>query len=229
MITTTTLETSQNDTYAQQHHSPKDSPKEAEETSCTTRFSMGAQPALILVNINNGFARSDSPVGGDFSRVIGQNKRLLSVFRQRDLPIFFTSVVFDDAKILELFFQRASDFEIFQAGTRWVEIVHELERRKDEPVIEKASPSGFKDTCLAERLEQSNVDTLVVSGLGTSESIKATVLDGLRLKYPVFVPYEACGDRNLKAQQVHLQDMNTKHANVVSIDDLIERIRKRPS
>ncbi|WP_371196023.1 isochorismatase family protein [Glaciecola sp. SC05] len=184
-------------------------------------IALGKRPALIVVDMSEGFARAQSPLGGDFTNVIAANKTLVNVFRQKQLPIFFTSVVYHEAKQASVFRQRLPDLNILQAGSKWVEIAHELGRKSNEPIIEKLGPSGFFETSLANGLRQANADSLVVTGLTTSGCVRATVVDGLQHNYPVFVPIEACGDRNLAAQQANFHDMNAKYAQVLKLETLL--------
>lgn len=187
----------------------------------TGKIALGKRPALIVVDMSEGFTRAQSPLGGDFTEVIAANLCLLTAFRLKNLPIFFTSVIYHDADQASVFRQRLPDLNILQKGSKWIEIAHELKRQSSEPLIEKQGPSGFFQTTLAEQLKQANADSLVVTGLTTSGCVRATVVDGLQFNYPVFVPIEACGDRNLEAQQANFHDMNAKYAQVVTMSQLL--------
>jgi nicotinamidase-related amidase len=184
-------------------------------------IALGKRPALIVVDMSEGFARAHSPLGGEFTDVIAANKILIDTFRQKRLPIFFTSVVYYDSSQASVFRQRLPDLNILQAGSKWVEIAHELQRGASEPIVEKQGPSAFFNTDLAKQLIHAQADSLVVSGLTTSGCVRATVVDGLQHNFPVFVPIEACGDRNLEAQQANLHDMNAKYARVLTMDQLL--------
>lgn len=184
-------------------------------------IALGERPALIVVDMSNGFARAASPLGGDFSEAIAANKTLLDVFREKQLPIFFTTVVYHKPQQASVFRKRLPDLNILQPGSKWIEIADELARKDCEPIVEKRGPSAFFDTNLAEQLQQTHADSLVVTGLTTSGCVRATVVDGLQHNYPVFVPMEACGDRNIDAQAANFHDMNAKYAKVIHIAELI--------
>ncbi len=181
----------------------------------TGEITLGERPALIVVDMSKGFASPQSPLGGDFTEVIEANLALLTQFRAKQLPIFFTSVVYRNAKQASVFRQRLPDLNILQAGSQWIEIIPELKRQQNEPIIEKHGPSAFFETRLATQLIHARVDSLVVTGLTTSGCVRATVVDGLQHNYPVFVPEQACGDRNLEAHKANLHDMNAKYAQVL--------------
>ncbi len=185
-------------------------------------IALGKRPALIVVDMSNGFAREQSPLGGRFTDVIEANKTLLEVFRAKQLPIFFTSVVYRKPEQASVFRQRLPDLNILEAGSQWVQIAQELARQDNEPIVEKHGPSGFFETRLAAQLKHSHADSLVVTGLTTSGCVRATVVDGLQHNYPVFVPKEACGDRNTQAQDANFHDMNAKYARVVTLSTMIK-------
>jgi nicotinamidase-related amidase len=204
-------------------HERKETPDMSSDLSIGN-IALGQRPALIVVDMSDGFARAESPLGGDFTDVIAANKKRLDAFRAKKLPVFVTSVVYHNVSQASVFRQRLPDLNILQAGSKWIEIAHELARQANEPIVEKHGPSGFFQTSLAELLKHVLADSLVVTGLTTSGCVRATVVDGLQHNYPVFVPKEACGDRNIEAQQANLHDMNAKYAQVLGLDDVIELI-----
>ena len=55
--------------------------------------SLGIKPALILVDMIRAFTDPDCPLGSSCDDVVAVNARLLSEFRERSLPIVYTTVV----------------------------------------------------------------------------------------------------------------------------------------
>ena len=106
-------------------------------------ISPGKKPALIMVDLSLGFTSPDSPLGGDYSDVVAVNKQLIDWFRARELPIFFTSVIYDNDDQASVFRTRLPDLNILKRGSDWVNIDPRLEPREDDVIIEKHGPSGF--------------------------------------------------------------------------------------
>ncbi len=185
---------------------------------------LGMRPALILVDLSNGFTDPKSPLGGDYPQVIAANQKLLNVFRKARLPIFFTSVVYKTGAQARVFRDRIPALDVLTPGNEWVKIDSRLNRQSHEPVIEKQWASGFFKTNLADLLAAQKVDSLVVTGLTTSGCVRATAVDGLQYDYKVFVPRDAVGDRNSSAHAANLFDLHAKYADVVSVNDIIKRI-----
>jgi maleamate amidohydrolase len=187
-------------------------------------LSLGICPALIVVDLSNGFSDPASPLGGDFDSQIFQINRLLETFRAKKLPIYFTSVVYHDETTGSVFRRRLPNLNILQTSSEWVKINTKINKKPDELIIEKQWPSAFFKTQLAEQLEKNTVDSIVVVGLTTSGCVRATVVDGLQHNYPVFVVPEACGDRNLSAHHASLHDMHAKYAVVMPAKELCAQI-----
>ena len=188
---------------------------------------LGLRPALILVDLINGFTDADCPLGSENSAVVAANATLLACFRCRALPVFFTTVVYSDASQARVFRGRVAALNVLRPGSHWVQVDSALTPRANEPVIEKQWASAFFGTDLHERLRATHADSLVVTGLTTSGCVRATAVDGLQHDYRVVVPREAVGDRNPAAHAANLFDLDAKYADVVSIAELFELLPER--
>jgi nicotinamidase-related amidase len=185
---------------------------------------LGRNPALILVDMINGFTDPDCPLGSEADTVVEANRRLLAAFRERGLHVFFTTVVYRSPDQAAVFRARVPALEVLQPGSHWVEIDPRLQPGPGEPVIEKRWASGFFGTDLARRLEQAGVDSLVVTGLTTSGCVRATAVDGLQHDYRVVIPKQAVGDRNPEAHRANLFDLNAKYADVLDLDEVLDML-----
>ena len=65
-----------------------------------------------------------------------------------------------------------------------------------------------------------------MTGASTSGCVRATAVDALQHGYRVAVPREAVGDRNPAAHDANLYDLDTKYADVVSLDDVIGHLEE---
>lgn len=189
---------------------------------------LGSRPALVCVDVIRGFTDPACPLGSHADEVVGAIRTLLDAFRAKRLPVFFTTVVYRDEKQARVFRDRLPALEVLQADSPWIEIDPRLERRADEPVLEKQWASGFFGTDLDRRLADSGADSLVVTGLTTSGCVRATAVDGLQHDYRVVVPREAVGDRNPDAHEANLFDLGAKYADVSPIEDVLRQIEKLP-
>jgi maleamate amidohydrolase len=185
---------------------------------------LGNRPALLIVDIINSFTDPDCPLGSESGDVVEANRQLLHAFREKQLPVVFTTVVYHDERQARVFRDRVPALDILEPGTRWVEVDPRLRPRSDEPVIEKQWASGFFKTGLEDLLKEQRVDSLVITGLTTSGCVRATAVDGLQHDYKVVIPAEAVGDRNDDAHRANLFDLNAKYADVLNLEEVLKLI-----
>jgi nicotinamidase-related amidase len=190
------------------------------------RNSLGivGRPALLLVDMINGFTSSRCPLGTDCPDVVAANARLLAAFRERGLPVIFTTVVYHNDEQAKVFRARIPALNCLTSDSEWVQIDPALRPLPNELIVEKQWASSFYGTQLDAALKTLNVDTLIVTGLTTSGCVRATVVDGLQHDYVVIVAEEAVGDRNPEAHAANLFDMHAKYADVVKVDDVLQQL-----
>ena len=188
--------------------------------------SIGDRPALIVVDVIKGFTDEACPLGSASPEVIAANVALLKAFRSKDLPVFFTTVVYYNDDQASVFRKHVPALNVLTPQSEWIEIDPALERQEDEVIIEKQWASVFFNTDLDDRLRERGADSLVITGLSTSGCVRASVVDGLQYNYPVVVPREAVGDRNSEAHEANLFDLHAKYAEVMGTQDVIELIIK---
>ena len=175
------------------------------------------KPALLVVDMINGFTNPECPLGSYCPDVVQANIELLEAFRFKEMPIFFTTVVYFNDHVASVFRKKVPALNVLQPSSHWIAVDEALEKRENEVLIEKQWASAFFDTGLDLRLSQLGVDSLVVTGLTTSGCVRASVVDGLQNNYQVVVAEEAVGDRNQEAHYANLFDMNAKYADVVPV------------
>ena len=182
---------------------------------------LGEHPALVLVDVINGFTDPACPLGSEADSVVDACRTLLEIFRKKRLPVFFTSVVYRDESQARVFRQRLPALNVLEPDSEWVKIDPRIAPVKGEAVIEKQWASGFFNTDLAQRLKDEGADSIVVGGLTTSGCVRATAVDGLQNDYRVVIAREATGDRNLAAHESNLFDLQAKYADVLSLKSVL--------
>jgi len=182
---------------------------------------LGAKPALLVVDVINGFTDHDSPLGTDCPDVISANLKLLTAFRKKERPIFYTTVVYSSPDQARVFRDKLPALDMLTPESKWIEIDSRLNRLPNEIIIEKQWASAFFRTNLDGYLRSFGVDSLVVTGLTTSGCVRATVVDALQYNYKVVVPRDAVGDRNPSAHQANIFDMHKKYADVLSLEETL--------
>jgi maleamate amidohydrolase len=194
------------------------------------RAGFGRRPALVVIDVNRGFTDPASPLVCDLDDVVEAIGRLLGAFRERGLPVAFTTVSYDEAakQAAAAFIDKIPALLTLEAGTPWVEIDPRIAPLPSEPVFNKLWASSFFGTPFASFLAAHGCDSLVVTGASTSGCVRATVLDALQHGYRPIVPREAVGDRNPAAHEANLYDIDTKYGDVVSLDEVLDALRGDP-
>jgi nicotinamidase-related amidase len=187
------------------------------------RSGLGERPALLIVDVNRGFTDPASPLVCDLDGVIQAIQALLRETRAAGFPVVFTTVAFDAAAkaAAKVFIEKVPALLTLEAGSRWVEIDPRLEPLPEEPVLVKCFASAFFGTPLASLLASHGCDTVIVTGASTSGCVRATAVDALQHGYRVVIPREAVGDRNPAAHEANLYDLDTKYADVVSLEETL--------
>jgi len=187
---------------------------------------LGAKPALIVVDMINGFTDPASPLGSDCPQVIAANAELLQLFHRLGAPVFFTTVVYHSDDQARVFRERIGALNILTPDSIWVRVDERLVVAAEDQLIEKQWASAFHKTDLDQRLRRQGVDSVIVTGLTTSGCVRATVVDALQYDYRVVVSREAVGDRNNAAHQANLFDMHAKYADVMSLAEVVAELEK---
>ena len=180
----------------------------------------GRRPAVVVVDLNCGFTDPSSPLACDLEEVLGATRSLLDVARTAGVPVFFTTVVYDEVgeAAAAVFLRKVPALKLCRPGSRWVEIDSRLGPRADEPIIEKSGASAFFGTPFAAML--AGRDTLVVCGASTSGCVRATVVDAMQHGFAPIVPRECVGDRSVAAHEQSLADIGGRYGDVMDVDEV---------
>ena len=187
---------------------------------------VGRRPALVIIDVNNGFTDPDSPLVCELDDTVEAIRRLLDAARRAEAPVVYTTVSYGegDRVTAKAFIDKVPVLLTLEAGSRWVEIDERIAPRPGEPVLNKLFASAFFGTPLASMLASHGCDSVIVTGASTSGCVRATVVDVLQHGYRPVVPREAVGDRNPAAHDAALYDIDLKYGDVVSLDECLEAL-----
>ncbi len=189
-----------------------------------SNLGLGRKPALVVVDMINGFTNSGCPLGMDCPEVVAANNLLLEAFHSRGLPVYFTTVIYYRDDQARVFRDRVPALDLLTPDSLWVRVDDRLDIRESDSLIEKHWASAFHKTDLDHRLRQGGVDSLVVTGLTTSGCVRATAVDGLQYDYRVVIATEAVADRNPEAHTANLFDLDAKYADVMSLSQVLAQL-----
>jgi nicotinamidase-related amidase len=183
---------------------------------------LGARPAVIVVDLSAGFTDPAYPPGTDLDDVVANTQMLLDAARGLRLPVVFTTIAFaPDGVEGRVWRQKMPALDCLTEGSDAVAIDKRLGRLESEPVVVKRAASAFGGTGLPAVLTPLGADSLVVTGATTSGCVRATAVDACMAGYPTVIPIECVGDRHPGAHEASLFDLRAKYADVRSVAETI--------
>ncbi|MCG7522442.1 isochorismatase family protein [Ruegeria sp. Ofav3-42] len=184
-------------------------------------IAFGRKPALLLIDFVNGFNDPDQLGGGNIGDAIAATRPVLRAFRDRDLPIAHTRIVYTETgSDIGVFATKIPGLQTLFESAHSSQVVDALAPLPGECVIRKKQASAFFDTDLAAWLRKEDADTLVIAGCTTSGCVRASVVDAASHNFRPFVLRDCVGDRALAPHEANLFDMGQKYAEVIDSADL---------
>ena len=190
----------------------------------------GRRPALLVIDLVNGFTDPAAPLGSDLDSVVAATRTLIDACRDKALPIVFTTVAFDSARsqAAAVFMAKVPSLKMLVAGSHAVQIDPRLGFQPSDTLITKQFASSFFGTALSSLLAAEGCDTVLVTGATTSGCVRATAVDAVQHGYRPVVPRECVGDRAQAPHDANLFDIQQKYGDVVTLDEALTAIAALP-
>jgi maleamate amidohydrolase len=197
------------------------------------RFGFGAKPALINIDLQKAYTAV-----GEFATAYETDPKqlqyvnqLAAAFRARNLPVVWTYVAYmdsgEDCGVWGTRTNTPDSLQNIKVGSRRSEFDDRLDiDRKRDIIVNKRMASAFHETNLQSVFTFHGVDTVVVTGGSTSGCVRATVVDSLSRSYRTIVAEEGVADKHESPHFSNLYDMALKYADVLSVAEILEHLRK---
>jgi maleamate amidohydrolase len=191
------------------------------------KIGFGERPALIVIDMINGFTDATMPLGAPLEAQLAAQKPMIEVAHDRGIPVIFSTVIYNDHDLKDagLWAIKMKGTLTLKAGTTAVEVDKRLDMRKTDSLLVKKYASCFFGTDLASRLMNLRADTLIITGCTTSGCVRATAVDAVQNGFRPMVVREAVGDRSAAAHEQSLFDLNAKYADVVGLDETLQYMK----
>lgn len=199
-----------------------------------SRAGLGEHPAVLVIDAIRAFTGYEGEDHLESVKTFRQScgpyawaavpsiQRLLAAGRARGFPVIFTRAQLLPPQLRAT--RRKKNRRVGHEGDA-ARIGHEyppeIAPLPGEIIIEKAKPSVFFGTPLLSHLQVLGIDHLLVAGTTTSGCVRASVYDAFSYNFSITIPYECVFDRFPTSHRVNLFDMNSKFADVMSIDELL--------
>jgi maleamate amidohydrolase len=191
------------------------------------KIGFGERPALMIIDMIKGFTDPSMPLGAPLESQIAAQRPLLEVAHQRDIPVIFSTVIYEEEDIKDagVWALKQTGARTLTAGSEAVKIDPRLGLQPKDIVLMKKYASCFYGTDLVARLNSRRIDTLIITGCTTSGCVRATAVDAVQNGFRPMVVREAVGDRSVAAHEQSLFDLNAKYADVVSLDETLQYLK----
>ena len=197
------------------------------------RFGFGRRPALVNIDLQKAYTLVGEFVTAYQSdpKQLDYVNQLAAAFRARGLPVVWTYVAYidsgEDAGVWGTRTNTPDSLQNIKVGSRRAELDDRLDvDRKRDLVVNKRMASAFHETNLASVFNYHGVDTIVVTGGSTSGCVRATVVDSLSRSYRTIVAEECVADKHESPHFANLYDMALKYADVLSVQEILEHLKK---
>ncbi len=169
--------------------------------------------AIILDTVNEWFNPKSPYFLGENKEYRNKMKKLTEVLRKNKTPIVFIQHIEPDGEVG------------FQRGTDRVELIPELRRKKEEPIVTKVrSISPFYKTNLEETLKKLKADHIIVAGIMTNLCVRSCVADAWDREYKITVVTDCCLSDSKKTDKAVFEDIKNTRSDVelVSLNQFLE-------
>lgn len=184
--------------------------------------SRGERPAIVVVDLTNGFTDPDAPTGADLAAVVAATSELIAAGRPAGVPVVFTTISYTPAELDSVtWLQKAPGMRAMAAGSAAVEVDGRLPVAATDHLITKKGASAFFGTTLAALLTALHVDTVLICGATTSGCVRASAVDAVQSGFSVLVPRECVGDRAQGPHDANLFDIQAKYGDVIDLPDAV--------
>ncbi len=196
------------------------------------RMGFGERPALLIVDMQNDFVDRNAPTNcaGSAEAAIPHIQRLRELCRELGFPVFYSRGIVHPSRVDEGLWQAKSighrEGRVQIEGTWGAEICEALRPAPREVVINKHKPSVFFGSDFDVYLRGYAIDTLVIAGSSTSGCVRATVTDAFSREIRAILPRECMVDRTPEVMAANLFDMDSKYADVTSLEDVLRELRR---
>ena len=200
------------------------------------RRGFGARPLLLIHDLQPYFVGENIPLAQQIDRypmgggqkawaVVERILALRDAAREAGIPIFYTRTVTDQRNELgRLIPGIEAEPRLFSSHPD-AQLLPCIKPLPGELVIDKSKESTFYGTPLESYLVKLQIDTLLIAGISTSGSCRATGVDAITRTYALAMVEDCLSERVSASHKTALLDVWMKFGDVVSSAETQEYLR----
>ncbi len=172
--------------------------------------------ALVLIDLQNSVMAA--PIVHSMDDILNNTNKLISVFREKNLPIVFVNVKPGGSWLNA---RKEIEMLAYPDDENLYKITDKLHMESNDIFITKHTWNAFFETSLNNELKRRNITGIMLAGVATSIGVEGTARAASELGYNVSFASDAMSDRNEDAHKCSLQYIFPRIGEVGSTDDII--------
>ena len=188
-------------------------------------------PALIIIDMQNGFLNPESPLCIKGAKAtVPACAETIAACRAKSIPVIFVNRAYradgsDVEHTRKAVWERGGKpLTPGSTGPLSVENPPEFGKTNTDYEIIKPRYSAFFQTPLDLLLRRLGADTLILTGTTTPNCIRTTCYDAISLDYRVVVLEDCCSSNSEEIQQANLLDMANVGAEIWMSSEFLETL-----
>ena len=184
--------------------------------------------AFVAIDLQKGILGSGQLFPNDAATVLANNVELAQHLKNTDALNVLVNVDITEFRYLSTKNELAKQAAVPVIPKEFTDLLLApyLEDTTNTLTVTKYNPSAFFGTSLDLQLRRRRIDTIILSGVATSNGVYATALDAFQHGYHVIVVEDACADRDLELHHGFFEKIFPKTARIRSTKEVISAIEK---
>lgn len=184
-----------------------------------------ARTALVVIDLQKGIMGTGELKPYSAAEVLEKNSQLAESYKNTAGWITLVNV---DPTTMQLLNKESSGKAYANIPAEFSEYVMPI--AKDETAenvikVTKHNPGAFFGTDLDLQLRRRGIDTIILTGVATTNGVYATALDAYQHGYKVIVVEDACADRDGELHQIFFDKLFVKLGEIASTKEILSAIK----
>lgn len=184
-----------------------------------------ARTALVVIDLQKGIMGTGELKPYSAAEVLEKNNQLADSLINSPALITLVNV---DPTTMQFLNQEGSGKAYANIPVEFSEYmmpIAEDETAENVIKITKHNPGAFFGTDLDLQLRRRGIDTIILTGVATTNGVYATALDAYQHGYKVIVVEDACADRDGELHQIFFDKLFVKLGEIASTKEILSAIK----